>query len=79
MPLTPTSTEAQVAETSRSRTKSGECISVGEALKLFPLFKGNKCEVLAFIGKVDPTFSVISPNQEDMFFRLALQESPERQ
>jgi hypothetical protein len=73
MSLTPTSTEAQVAETSRSRTKSGECISVGEALKLFPPFKGNKSEVLAFIGMVDPTFSAINPNQEDMSFRLTLQ------
>jgi len=37
MPVTPTSTEAQVAETSRSHTKSGECISVGKALKVHSL------------------------------------------
>jgi hypothetical protein len=50
--LTPKSTEAQVAETSRSHTKFEECISLEEALNLFPPFKGNKCEVLDFMGKV---------------------------
>jgi hypothetical protein len=49
MSLTPKSTEAQVAE---SHTKSEECISLEEALNLFPQFKRNKSEVLAFMGKV---------------------------
>jgi len=31
-------------------------ISVGEALKLVTLFKGNKQEVLVFIGNVDTAF-----------------------
>jgi hypothetical protein len=35
---------------------NGDFISVGEALKLAPLFKGNKQEVLAFIGNVDIAF-----------------------
>jgi hypothetical protein len=70
MSLTPISIEAQVAETSRSRTKSGECISVGEALNLFPPFKGNKSEVLVFMGKLDPAFSVINPNHEDKLYKF---------
>jgi len=32
---------------------NGDFISVGEALKLVPPFKGDKQEVLAFIGNVD--------------------------
>jgi hypothetical protein len=40
-------------------------ISLGEALKLIPPFKGHKSEVLAFIGNVDTALSVINPNQED--------------
>jgi len=35
---------------------NGDFISVGEALKLVPLFKGNKQEVLAFTGNVDTAF-----------------------
>jgi hypothetical protein len=35
---------------------NGEFISAGEALKLVPLFKGNKQEVLAFTGNVDTAF-----------------------
>jgi hypothetical protein len=35
---------------------NGDFISVGEALKLVPLFKGNKQEVLAFIGNVGTAF-----------------------
>jgi hypothetical protein len=36
-------------------------ISVGEAMKLVPYFKGEKQKVLAFIGNVDTAFSVINP------------------
>jgi hypothetical protein len=67
--LTPTNTEAQVAETSKSH-KSGECISVEDTLKLFPSFKGNKSELLVFMGKVDPAISVINPNHEDKLYKF---------
>ena len=70
MSLTPTSTEAQVAETSRSHSKSGECISVEYTLKLFPPFKGNKIEVLVFMGMVDPAISVINRNHEDKLYKF---------
>jgi hypothetical protein len=43
---------------------SNEFISLGEVLKLVPPFKGDKQEVLAFIGNVDPAFAVINPEQE---------------
>ena len=46
------------AGTDRSRRVSGDFISVGEALKLVPCFKGNKQEVLAFIGNVDTAFGI---------------------
>jgi hypothetical protein len=42
---------------------NGEFISMGEALKLVPPFKGNKQEVLAFIGNVDTAFAVTNPEQ----------------
>jgi hypothetical protein len=38
---------------------NGDFISLGEALKLVPYFKGDKQEVLAFIGNVDRAFGVI--------------------
>jgi len=67
--LTPTSTEARVAETSRPHAKSGECISVEDTLKLFPPLKENKPEVLGFMEKVHPAFSVINPNQEGKLYK----------
>jgi hypothetical protein len=51
---------------------SGEYISVGEPSKLNLPFKGNKSEVLAFIGNVGMAFSVISPNQEDILYKFVL-------
>jgi hypothetical protein len=51
---------------------SGEFISVGAALKLFPPFKGNKQEVLAFIGNVDTAFAVINPEQETILYKFVL-------
>jgi hypothetical protein len=45
---------------------------VGEALKLVPYFKGDKQEVLAFIGNVDTAFAVINPVQEDVLYKFAL-------
>jgi hypothetical protein len=51
---------------------SGEFISVGEALKLVSPFKGNKQEVLAFIGNVDTAFAVINPEHEDILYKFVL-------
>jgi hypothetical protein len=51
---------------------NGDFISVGNALKLFPYFKGNKQEVLAFIGNVDMAFAVINPVQEDVLYKFVL-------
>jgi hypothetical protein len=50
---------------------NGEFISVEEALKLVPLFNGNK-EVLAFIGNVDTAFAVINPSQGDILYKFLL-------
>lgn len=52
--------------------RSGEFISLSEALKLVPLFKGDKQEVLAFIGNVDTAFAVINPEQEDTLYKFVL-------
>ena len=49
-----------------------EPISVGEALKLVPPFRGNKQEVLASIGKVDTAFAVINPEQEAVLYKFVL-------
>ena len=49
---------------------NGDFISVGEALKLIPQFKGDKQEVLAFIGNVDTAFAVINPNQEAILYKF---------
>jgi hypothetical protein len=51
---------------------NGEFISVGKALKLVQPFKGNKQEVLAFIGNVDTAFAVINPSQEAIFYKFVL-------
>jgi len=51
---------------------NGEFISVGETLKLVPPFKGNKQEVLAFIGNVDTAFAVINPEQEAILYKFVL-------
>jgi hypothetical protein len=45
---------------------NGDFISLGEAVKLVPYFKGDKQGVLAFIGNVDTAFAVINPVQEDV-------------
>jgi hypothetical protein len=51
---------------------NGEFISLSEALKLVPSFKGNKEEVLAFIGNVDTAFAVINPEQEATLYKFVL-------
>jgi hypothetical protein len=54
---------------------NGDFISVGQTLKLVPYFKGNKQEVLAFIGNVDTAFAVINPVQEDVLYKFVLTET----
>jgi len=49
---------------------NGDFISVGEALKLIPPFKGDKQEVLAFVGNVDTAFAVINPSQEAILYKF---------
>jgi hypothetical protein len=51
---------------------NGDLISLGEALKLVPLFKENKEEFLAFIGNVDTAFTVINPSQETILYKFVL-------
>jgi len=51
---------------------NGDFISVGEPLKLVPPFKGDKQEVLAFIGNVDTAFTVINPSQEAILYKFVL-------
>ena len=53
---------------------NGDFISVGEVLKLIPLFKGDKQEVLAFIGNVDMAFAVINPSQEAILYKFMLMQ-----
>jgi hypothetical protein len=50
----------------------GDYISLGEALKLVPPFKGNKQEVLTFIGNVDTAFAVINSEQEAILYKFVL-------
>ena len=51
---------------------NADFISVGEAFKLLPYFKGDKQEVLAFIGKVGTAFAVINPVQEAVLYKFVL-------
>jgi hypothetical protein len=51
---------------------SGDVISVGEALKLIPLFRGDKREILAFNGNVDTAFAVINPEQQAILYKFVL-------
>ena len=71
MSVESTTSHPASAGTDRSRIVSGDFIGVGEALKLVPYFKGNKQEVLAFIGNVDTAFAVINPVQEDVLTRIS--------
>ena len=67
----PSSSSRQVLGSGIGRMNE-EFISVGEALKLVPPFKGNKQEVLAFIGNMDTAFAVINPAQEDILYKFVL-------
>jgi hypothetical protein len=44
---------------------NGEFVSVVEALKLVSPLKGEKQEVLSFIGNVNTVFAVINPAEPD--------------
>ena len=68
--MNPHSTQS-VASGSVDRMNSA-FISVGKALKLVPPFKGDKQEVLAFIGKVDTAFAVINPEQHATLYKFVL-------
>ena len=59
--MNPSSSQSAVG--SSATGMNGEFISLGEALKLVPPFKGDKQEVLAFIGNVDTAFAVTNPEQ----------------
>ena len=72
MSVEPTSSNSLSAEARRPPTMNGDFISVGEALKLVPYLKGNKQEVLAFIGNVDTAFSVTNPVQVDVLYKSVL-------
>ena len=72
MSVESTNSHPSRAGTDRSCRVSGDLISVGEALKLVPYFKGNKQEVLAFTGNVDTTFAVINPAQEEVLYKFVL-------
>ena len=66
------SSSSRSAVSSETSRMSGDFISVGEALKLVPPFKGNKQEVLAFIGNVDTAFALINPSQEANLYKFVL-------
>jgi len=68
--MNPSSTENAVGSTVTRMSR--EFISVGEAFKLVPTFKGNKQELPAFIGNVDTAFAVINPEQEAVLYKLVL-------
>ena len=68
--MNPSSTQNAVG--SSVARMSGEFISVREALKLVPPFKGNKQEVLAFIWNVDTAFAIINPEQEAILYKFVL-------
>jgi hypothetical protein len=72
MSVEPTSSSSLSAGARRLSTRNGDFISVGEALKLVPYFKGDKQEVLAFVGNVDTAFAVINLVQEDVLYKFVL-------
>ena len=70
--MDPPSSSFQNAVGSGVARMNEEFISVGEALKLVPPFRGNKQEVLAFIGNVGTAFAVINPEQEAILYKFVL-------
>jgi hypothetical protein len=72
MSVEPTSSNSPSTESGRLSTMNGDFISLGEALKLVPYFKGDKQEILEFTGNVDTAFGVINPFQEDVLYEFVL-------
>jgi hypothetical protein len=70
--MEPTSSQSRGAESSETSTMNGELVSVVEALKLVSPFKGEKQELLSFIGNVHTAFAVINANQTDVLYRFGL-------
>ena len=68
--MDPPSTQSAVG--SSVTRMSREFISIGEALNLVPPFKGNKQELLAFIGNVDTALAIINPEQEAILYKSVL-------
>lgn len=68
--MNPSSSQSAVG--SSATGMNGEFISLGEALKIVPPFKGNKQEVLAFIGNVDTAFAVTNPEQAATLYKFVL-------
>ena len=68
--MNPSSSQSAVG--SSATGMNGEFISLGEALKLVPPFKGDKQEVLAFIGNVDTAFAVTKPEQAATLYKFVL-------
>jgi len=66
------STSSRSATSIAVSQNNGDFICVSEALKLIPPFKGNKQEVLAFIGNVDTALAVINPEQEAILYKFVL-------
>ena len=70
MSVEPTSSSYLSTKARRQSSMNGDFRSVGEALKLVPYFKGDKQEVLAYIGNVNTAFAGINPVQEDVFYKV---------
>ena len=66
------STNSQSATSSAASRNYRDFISVSEALKLIPPFKGNKQEVVTFIGNVDTAFAIVDPEQEATLYKFML-------
>src|SRR5215510_12657523 len=66
------SSSSRSAVSGEATRMNGDFISVGDALKLVPYFKGDKHEVLAFIGNVDTAFAVINPEQKAILYKFVL-------
>ena len=66
------SSSSRSAVSSETSRMNGEFIILGEALKLVAPFKGNKQDVLAFVGNVDIAFVVVNPRQEAILYKFVL-------
>ena len=66
------SSSSRSAVSGEATRMTGDFIGVGDALKLVPTFKGDKHEVLAFVGNVDTAFAVINPSQEAILYKFVL-------